>query len=811
MLYVRRPEGPVTTSLAPRQRPRAGQGAQQLATPQASAHLSHIASPQQNRKQYAQAQRGNLDVQSAHGLSHMASPRQNRRNIPPQQARGPEHYAPHQQTHGNIGQQNSRGASSSPDLMDVGQVSGGFHPVQQGQPYPYQQQMTREQYLQQQYLKQQQQLAQQQQQQLAQQQYLQQQQQQMMLRQQQQRLLQQQQQQQQQQLLQQQQQMAQQQLNYPRDVPPGHQYAPVAQASHIHQQPNVGPQMFQDSEQCPLNPFYDYQQYTTLSDPPYQEHRSNQPQVTIQQSQDAGQVPQQTKPEHADTRLLRPRYMSHNRSRSDPNFAVINERTNQSQMAAFTPRSNARSPTHSHYRSPSDPSLNVMKETESEMPLVDLGSSSEPTAHWNPFSPYYESSELDFTANPNDVTDDDFASLRESEMKMPHGGSNVAYHQVSVEHHQPNAGYQVTNAGYQVTSAGYNQTNSGYHQPSVNHYQSNTGKPPTSEFHQGAATDMFGSTTFESQVSEYRQNLTNSSENVDLLGASGQFRDDNSVDPQHQVLQDGNNPFLHGYRSSDVEKHLHLADQASSDSEAEGSDLPEYPGFIPPLSPGLSDPFGAAPFIVPKSKQVPPASKDVFGASPFTAPPPSQSKAGEPQVNDIQRSEQVPDSFALSRPLPNVPVDSAAGDASGLPSTPFHEVEEDFGNSTPFVGNVECQDPSGLVNPAAQFLDSTEDPFGGVSFNANPAIKRRNAQKQPAVRKEPPVAAPRGATQGPRPRPRRLLPQTPDKAPGVAQAGQRIVSVQAGVHGVRFIPGSTQVTGKTDPKTAGNKSAFATS
>lgn len=450
-------------------------------------------------------------------------------------------------------------------------------------------------------------------------------------------------------------------------------------------------------------------------------------------------------------------------------------------MAVFTPRPNARSSNHCHYRSPSDPSLNVTKEAESEMPLVDIDSGGEPIPHWNPFSPYYESSELDLIANPNDVTDDDFASLRESEVKLPHGGSNVGYHQVSVEHHQP----------------------------SVNHYQPNTGKPPTSEFHQGATTDMFGSTTFDSQVSEYQQGLTNSSENLDLLGAPGQFRDENSVDPQHQVLQDGNNPFLQGYRSSEVEKHLNFADPASSDSEAEGSDLPEYPGFVPPLSPGLSDPFGAAPFIVPKSKQVPPASKDVFGASPFSAPP-SQSKAAEPQLNDVQRSEQLPDSFALSSSFPNASAGSAVGNASGLPSTPFQEVEEDFGNLTPFVGNVEHQDPSGFVNPAAQFVDSTEDPFGGVSFNANPAIKRRNAKKQLAERKEPPVAPPRGDNQGPRPRPRRLLPQTPTKAPGVAQAGQRIVSVQARVQGVRVIPGSTQVPGNTDPKTAGNKSAFAT-
>lgn len=534
--------------------------------------------------------------------------------------------------------------------------------------------------------------------------------------------------------------------------------------------------------------------------------------MAIQQSQDAGQPDQQAKPENGDNRLLRPRYMSHNRSRSDPNFAVVYERSNQAQMASFTPKPNARSSNHSHFRSPSDPSLNLTKETEPEMPLVDVGSDNEPAPHWNPFSPYYESHEVNFVANPSDVTDDDFASLRESKVKMPHDGSNVSYHQANVEHHQPNAGYQQSNAGYQQTNAGYHQTNAGYHQPNIDHHQPDAGNPPASEFLQGAATDMFRSTKFGGHMPESQQGLRRSSENLDFLDAPARFRDDTSSDPQQELVQDGNNPFLEGYRTSEVEQHLNFADQGSSDSEPEETEIPEYSGINPPLSPGLSDPFGAAPFIVQKSKQVPPPSKDAFGSSPFTAQPVSQSKGGNNQLTDAQRSEQVADTFGVSSPFPSAPA-GPGRQASALAQTPFHDVEQDFGNSSPFVGNAEREDPSGLVNPAADFIDNTDDPFGGISFNANPAVKRRNAKKQQGMRREPPVAAPRG-DQGLRPRPRRLLPQTPDKAPGGAHAGQRVVSGQARVQGVRVIPvgpsaGSNQGLGKAESKNTGNRSAYA--
>ena len=542
--------------------------------------------------------------------------------------------------------------------------------------------------------------------------------------------------------------------------------------------------------------------------------------MAIQQSVDASQVPQQAKPGNEDNKFLRPRYMSHNRSRSDPNFAVKNERSNQTQAASSTPRQYTRSSNHSHYRSPSDPALNFMKEAEPEMPLVDIESSNEPTPHWNPFSPYYKSNELDFVANPIDVTDEDFASLREGEVKMLQGGSNAAYHQASGEN-QPSAGYQQTSAGYQQTSAGYrhtnsnyqqsNQDNAGYHQPSVPHPQTNAVMPPTSEFPQSATTDMFGSSTFGSHVSESQQGLKSSSENLDLLDAPAQFRDDKSIDPEQQVIQvvqDGNNPFLEGYRTTEIEQHLNSADQVSSDSEPDESDVPaDYSGLNPPLSPGLSDPFGAAPFVTQKPKNVPPPSKDAFGSSPFAAPAPSQSKDGENQLNNAHRSEKVTNSFGLSSTFPR-------NAASALPPTPFHEVEEDFGNSSPFVGNVELEDPSGLVNPAGDFVDNTDDPFGGVSFNANPAFRRRNARKQQGMRRDPPVAAPRNENQGPRPRPRRLLPQTPDKAPGETAAGQRVVSGQGRVQGVRGIPvgpsvGSTQGPGRADPNTTKNRSAYA--
>ena len=477
--------------------------------------------------------------------------------------------------------------------------------------------------------------------------------------------------------------------------------------------------------------------------------------------------------------------MSHSRSRSDPNFAVLYERSDQEKMASFTPRPNARSSNHTHHRSPSDPALNLINDSELEMPLVDIESSNEPIPHWNPFSPYYESNKLDFVANPSDVTDDDFASLRESQVEIPKGGASY-YPGMDQDH-----------------------LNAGYPHPNVDHYQPNAGNLPTSEFQQGAPTDIFGSTTFGSQVSELQQCLRSSSENLDLLGAP----DSNRIDPQQQVtqiVQDGNNPFLEGYRTTETEHHLNLADQASSDSEPEENYAPDNSGLNPPLSPGLADPFGAAPFIVQKSKQAPPPAKDAFGSSPFAAPHPSQSKGGDNQLNDVQRSEQLTDSFGLPSSFTSTQERSVVGNASAIAPTPFHEVSEDSRNSTPFVGNVtEHEDPSGLVNPAADFIDNTEDPFGGVSFKANPAVKRRNAKKQQGIRKEPPVAAPRG-DQGPRPRPRRLLPQTPDKAPGVSHAGQRIVSGQTRVQGARGPSvASTQGPEKSDPKSTGNRSAYA--
>ena len=762
-LCCRRPEGPVTTSLAPRQRPRAGQGAQQLAPAQASSHLSHIASPQQSRKQYTQAQRGTLDVQQAHGLSHMASPRQNRRNISQQQPRGPEHYASNQQSQVNVRQQDPRVAypeASAPARSDlvtgqyigVAPASSVFRQAQQGPQYAYQQQITRDQYLHQQYL---------QQQQLAQQQYLQhqQQQQQMLLRQQQQQQLLQQ---QQQQHLLQQQQLAQQQLNYHREVQPGQQYPPAAQTHPVQQQQSLTQQLFHDSDQCQLNPFYDYQQYP--GEQAYQptgqpDYCPVQPHVSIQHSQEARPaVSQEAKPENiSDTRLLRPRYMSHSRSRSDPNFAGVSERNGQVQTASLTNVTNGKTSYHSHYRSPSDPSLNLTKDTQpTDMPLVDIESNDVSTPHWNPFSPFYESKEQDFLANPSDVTDDDFASLRESEMDKSRGGHNATYHQ---------------------TNVGNLQTSKAHHE-----------------------ADMFGAAAFGSHMPEsYQQNAN--FEIVDQEDSSTQFRDGNIVDPQQnvtQVVQEGNNPFLQGYRTSEIEQHLNMVDQVSSDSEPEGGELADVSNFNPPLSPGISDPFGAAPFVVHKGKQVQPPPPDAFGSSPFTVPAPSQSKSNDEQLTkrptDGHLSEQVADSFGLSSPYPAVNAGGAMGGTANVLA------------SSPFIGNVErdaaqgsaFEDPSGLVNPAADFMDNSEDPFGGVSFNANPAVRRRNAKKQQGLRKEAPLPSSR-SDQASRPRPRRLLPQTPDKTPGVTHPGQRVVSGQPRMQGTRVIHVGTSTPGPRKP------------
>ena len=471
--------------------------------------------------------------------------------------------------------------------------------------------------------------------------------------------------------------------------------------------------------------------------------------MSVQPSQDVGQaVSQEAKPEnHSDARLLRPRYMSHNRSRSDPNFAIVSERNGQIQAASFTPLANGKTSYHSHYRSPSDPALNLVKEAEpADMPLVDIESNDVSTPHWNPFSPFYQSNEQDFLANPSDVTDDDFASLRQSEVDESRGGPVAGYH------------------------------------------QSNVGNPQTSEVHQEA--DMFGATAFGSHVPEsYQQNAN--FEIVDNEDSSAQFRDLSAIDPQqnvNRVVQEGNNPFLQGYRTSEIEQHLNLADQASSDSEPEIGEVAE---LNPPLSPGFSDPFGAAPFVVQKGKPVPRPPQDVFGSSPFTAPAPSQSKDDEKQLTKRSTDEQSAGSFGLSNPFPSV--QTGEGNVHALASSPFVEnIERDAAQGSAF------EDPSGLVNPAADFMDNLEDPFGGVSFNANPAVKRRNAKKQQGLRTEAPVPATR-SDQAPRPRPRRLLPQTPDKTPGVAHPGQRVVTGQARVQGVRVIPVGPSAQGPRKP------------
>lgn len=158
---------------------------------------------------------------------------------------------------------------------------------------------------------------------------------------------------------------------------------------------------------------------------------------------------------------------------------------------------------------------------------------------------------------------------------------------------------------------------------------------------------------------------------------------------------------------------------------------------------------------------------------------------------------------------------SAVTNNSVIASTPFNQVEGDVSSSCPFIGNVtEREDHSGLVNPVADFIDNIDDPFGGVSFNANPAFKRRNAKRHGgAISKGSPEVISSG-DQSPRPRPRRLLPQTPDKAPGVTHAGQRIVSGQTRAKGIRVIPvvpsaGSSQGSGKSEPNSTGSRQTYA--
>ena len=174
-------------------------------------------------------------------------------------------------------------------------------------------------------------------------------------------------------------------------------------------------------------------------------------------------------------------------------------------------------------------------------------------------------------------------------------------------------------------------------------------------------------------------------------------------------------------------------------------------------------------------------------------------------MNNVQLSEQQTDTSGHASSFT-----STQGSGVGMAPGPFH-VEGDVSNSCPFVGNVtEHEDPSGLVNPAVDFVDNIDDPFGGVSFNANPAFKRRNAKRQGgALRKGPPEAAPSG-DQSHRSRPRRLLPQTPDKTPGVTHAGQRVASGQTRTQNIRVIPvipsaSSVQTPVKYEPKSTGNR------
>ena len=515
-----------------------------------------------------------------------------------------------------------------------------------------------------------------------------------------------------------------------------------------------------------MNPFYEYPQcaISGRQQPQQQQsyltsaanYKTCQPQVSVQPAE-LERVPQQAQADTGNGRLLRPRYMSHSRSRSDPNF-MTDQRNGQSQQSVSSPQEFGRLTNHCHQRSPSDPSLNLTKEAEpTSTQLVDIESDEGLAPHWNPFSPFYETKERDFVANPGEASDEDFASLREtSNFPMSHAEGKVSQ------------------------------------------LERNVSNMPTAEFHPRSDTDAFGAAMFSGTTSEFQQSRYNaqqsSSEQSGVSGSCAQLRDDGSLDVSRAAASDileSNNPFMQDYRVTEIEQHLKSANLSSSDSETEISNPSNQYHLRQPTSPGLSDPFGAAPFVVQKPEQVEPtapASPDVFGSAPFTLPVLPRPRGSEKQAGASSAKTQ-PAKLATG------PFDSAGGMLGGtvssesgtLGATPFEQCENSIDHSALFLENsrdhykVEgsaFDGHAGLVNPGVDFKDNPDDPFGGVSFSANAALKetqlaRRNAKKQqmPA-----PVAA-ESRDRPSRSRPRRRLPQTPNATSIVDHSGRPLRAV----------------------------------
>lgn len=59
----------------------------------------------------------------------------------------------------------------------------------------------------------------------------------------------------------------------------------------------------------------------------------------------------------------------------------------------------------------------------------------------------------------------------------------------------------------------------------------------------------------------------------------------------------------------------------------------------------------------------------------------------------------------------------------------FYDLSEGFVNLMLFVKNVGFEDLLGFVNFVVDLVDNLDDLFGGVLFNVNLVVKRRNVRK----------------------------------------------------------------------------------
>ena len=685
--------------------------------------------------------------------------------------------------------------------QNMGPAPGPQAYYQHGGHYP-QQQHIQGQNVQQQYLQQQQQLLLQQQQQ---QHYLAQQQQ--YLQQQKHRQQHQQQQQQQQAALQrhlqQQHFLQQKQFNYQREKQQAEN-----QKRQWQQIPRItseeGNVEFQENQ---LNPFVDF---CPLPQTPSQPYTSNDAQICQAEHE------KDPSKEHG----LRPRYRSHSRSRSDPNFATDNSERSRP-CATPVCVDDSRTLNHAYHRSPSDPSFSLTKEDEQNCaPLINIESSNEPPEKWNPFSPFYAAKESDFVSSTvQNVDEDDFASLREGPPSQQSSTAEVA--------------------------------------------PSRDGRDSQPEL----STDLFGAGTFRPL------------QEAEEPGIPTVYS--NEVQTADAAYPEEKNPFIDGYQPCPSTNRSETGKQACSDyrpltppTSPESLDPFGTAPFQGPENPRSPDVFGAAPFVVSKGgrrqKDAADSGKlvEVQAADPaaenfefnpfFTEMTPQdqqqqlqQQKRQQEQQQLRQQQEQQQQQHLrrqqeqqlqlqqqqlrqqqlLSQQQqqqqrhreqeregpeeiqPGSTFPAHSTDAFG--SAPFGRAVDEFGSS-PFAQKIEretgrCESSdarrdtqTGLVNPAAEMQD---DPFGGVPFaiassrDKSGKLERRNARREQYV-----PHPPEGPKDQQRPRPRRLLPQTPsERASG--EAPRHFTEKAPGKQSQSNV--STHVQKKRPQKQTGSRQAYA--